>query len=286
MRELRESQKTRESQESQNSQGTQPKIGRIPALIAAVVIVGVAIGAAAGLLTLMLYGVEHLALGYVENSQESGPFNVPVIRRLISVTAGAAIAAVIWWLLRTRSTKVPSVKKAVNGDIMPIWQTVVHVLLQIFIVGTGMSIGREVAPRELGAMFGQRFARWAHLDAKDTRMLVAITAAAGLAGVYNAPLAGTFFAVEILLSDITLETVTLAFSCSVLASWVASLVKGTHTFYLIGETDGLFTPDYMAFALVAGMILGAAGALFRRDGLRKPSRRAWGFCGCCRSLAC
>ena len=44
----------------------------------------------------------------------------------------------------------------------------------------------------------------------------------------------------------------------------ASLVKGTHTFYLIGETDGLFTPDYMAFALVAGMILGAAGALFRR----------------------
>lgn len=264
VRESRESQKTWESQELQNSQETQPKIGRIPALIAAALIVGVAIGAAAGLLTFMLYGVERLMLGYVENSQESGPFNVPVIRRLISVTAGAAIAAVIWWLLRTRSTKVPSVKKAVNGDIMPIWQTVVHVLLQIFIVGTGMSIGREVAPRELGAMFGQRFASWVHLDAKDTRMLVAITAAAGLAGVYNAPLAGTFFAVEILLADITLETVTLAFACSALASWVASLVKGTHTFYLIGETDGLFTPDYMAFALVAGMIFGAAGALFRR----------------------
>ena len=255
MRESQESQKTRESQESQNPQGTQPKIGRIPALIAAVAIVGVAIGAAAGLLTLMLYGVEQLALGYVENSQESGPFNVPAIRCLISVTVGATVAAVIWWLLRTRSTKVPSVKKAVNGDIMPIWQT---------IVGTGMSIGREVAPRELGAMFGQRFARWVRLDAKDTRMLVAITAAAGLAGVYNAPLAGTFFAVEILLADITLETVTFAFACSALASWVASLVKGTHAFYLIGKADGLFTPDYMAFALVAGMILGAAGALFRR----------------------
>ena len=147
---------------------------------------------------------------------------------------------------------------------MPVWQTIVHVLLQIFIVGTGMSIGREVAPRELGAMFGQRFARWVRLDAKDTRMLVAITAAAGLAGVYNAPLAGTFFAVEILLADVTLETVTLAFACSALASWVASLVKGTHTFYLIGEADGLFTPDYMVFALVAGLMLGAAGALFRR----------------------
>lgn len=252
------------SKQSQDETEQRPNIGRIPALIAAVAVVGIAIGAAAGLLTLMLYQVERFALGYIENAHESGPFNVPAIRRAISVTVGASIAAVMWWLLRTRTTEVPSVKKAVGGAIMPVWQTIVHVLLQIFIVGTGMSIGREVAPRELGAMFGQRFARWVRLDAKDTRMLVAITAAAGLAGVYNAPLAGTFFAVEILLSDITLETVTLAFSCSVLASWVASLVKGTHTFYLIGETDGLFTPDYMAFALVAGMILGAAGALFRR----------------------
>lgn len=252
------------SDQSQDEAEQQPKIGRIPALIAAVAVVGIAIGAAAGLLTLMLYQVERFALGYIENAHESGPFNVPAIRRAISVTVGASIAAVMWWLLRTRTTEVPSVKKAVGGAIMPVWQTIVHVLLQIFIVGTGMSIGREVAPRELGAMFGQRFARWVRLDAKDTRMLVAITAAAGLAGVYNAPLAGTFFAVEILLADVTLETVTLAFACSALASWVASLVKGTHTFYLIGEADGLFTPDYMVFALVAGLMLGAAGALFRR----------------------
>lgn len=254
----------RVSKQSQDETEQQPNIGRIPALIAAVAIVGIAIGAAAGLLTLMLYQVERFALGYIENAHESGPFNAPAIRRAISVTVGAAIAAVIWWLLRTRTTTVPSVKKAVGGALMPVWQTIVHVLLQIFIVGTGMSIGREVAPRELGAMFGQRFARWVRLDVKDTRMLVAITAAAGLAGVYNAPLAGTFFAVEILLADVTLETVSLAFACSALASWVASLVKGTHTFYLIGEADGLFTPDYMVFALVAGLMLGAAGALFRR----------------------
>lgn len=252
------------SEQSQDETEQQPTIGRIPGLIAAVAIVGIAIGAAAGLLTLMLYQVERFALGYIENAHESGPFNVPAIRRAISVTVGASIAAVIWWLLRTRTTTVPSVKKAVSGALMPVWQTIVHVLLQIFIVGTGMSIGREVAPRELGAMFGQRFARWVRLGAKDTRMLVAITAAAGLAGVYNAPLAGTFFAVEILLADVTLETVTLAFACSALASWVASLVKGTHTFYLIGKANGLFTPDYMVFALIAGLMLGVAGALFRR----------------------
>ena len=63
----------------------QPLLSRLPALVAAVIIVGVAIGAAAGLLTLMLYGIEHLALGYVESTHESGPFNVPPLRRAISV---------------------------------------------------------------------------------------------------------------------------------------------------------------------------------------------------------
>ena len=70
---------TTESQEQSNKvgQSQQPLLGRLPALVAAVIIVGVAIGAAAGLLTLMLYVIEHLALGYVESTHESGPFNVP-----------------------------------------------------------------------------------------------------------------------------------------------------------------------------------------------------------------
>ncbi|MBW3094093.1 chloride channel protein [Bifidobacterium sp. 64T4] len=241
-----------------------PRFGRLASLIVAVAVIGVLIGVAAGLLTLMLYGVEHVALGYVEDDGEPGPFNVPALRRAISVVVGLSIAAVAWWLLRTRAQRVPSVKKAVNGEHMPAWQTVVHVLLQIFIVGTGASVGREVAPRELGALFGQRFARWVRLGPRDTRMLVAITAAAGLAGVYNAPLAGTFFATEILLADISLETVSLAFGCSALASWAASLVKGTHVFYNIGHVDGLFTSDLIGFALLAGLVCGVCGSLFRR----------------------
>ena len=56
----------------------------------------------------MLYQVERFALGYIENAHESGPFNVPAIRRAISVTVGASIAAVMWWLLRTRTTEAVS----------------------------------------------------------------------------------------------------------------------------------------------------------------------------------
>ena len=254
----------------------EPRFGRLPSLIVAVAVIGVLIGVAAGLLTLMLYGVEHLFLGYVESGDMPGPFGVPAWRRALSVFVGLSIAGVAWWLLRTRTARVPSVKKAVNGDRMPAWQTVMHVLLQIFIVGTGASIGREVAPRELGTLFGQRFARWIRLGPRDTRMLVAITAAAGLAGVYNAPLAGTFFATEILLADISAETVSLAFGCSALASWTASLVKGTHVFYAIGQVNGLFTSDLIGFAVVAGLVCGLFGALFRRGSSWAESHQSSG----------
>ena len=97
------------SDQSQDEAEQQPKIGRIPALIAAVAVVGIAIGAAAGLLTLMLYQVERFALGYIENAHESGPFNVPAIRRAISVTVGASIAAVMWWPVSYTHLTLPTI---------------------------------------------------------------------------------------------------------------------------------------------------------------------------------
>ena len=39
--------------------------------------------------------------------------------------------------MRHKTTAVPSVKKAVAGKRMPFWQTIAHVVLQIFIVGSG-----------------------------------------------------------------------------------------------------------------------------------------------------
>ena len=174
-------------------------IKRLGWLAAATIVLGVLIGVGAGLLTLLLYGVEHVLLGYIEGPELPGPFGVPAARRAISVTVGLSIAGIIWYLMRHKTTAVPSVKKAVAGKRMPFWQTIAHVVLQIFIVGSGASIGREVAPRELGAMLAQRFCDLFHIegvDGIDRRMVVAVAAGAGLGGVYDAPLAGMFFAIR------------------------------------------------------------------------------------------
>lgn len=240
---------------------------RLGWLAATTIILGVIIGAGAGLLTLLLYGVEHVMLGYVEGSELPGPFGVPAVRRAISVTIGFAVAGVIWYFLRNKTTKVPSVKKAVAGERMPVWQTLVHVVLQIGIVGSGASIGREVAPRELGAMLAQRFCDLFHIegaDGIDRRMVVAVAAGAGLGGVYNAPLAGMFFAVEILLVDVTLEKVAFGLGMSAIAAFVAASIKGHHTFYDITAMQPQSTPTLMLFAVLCGAACGVAGAWFRK----------------------
>ena len=240
---------------------------RLGWLAATTIILGVIIGAGAGLLTLLLYGVEHVMLGYVEGSELPGPFGVPAVRRAISVTIGLTLAGVIWYFLRNKTTKVPSVKKAVAGERMPVWQTLVHVVLQIGIVGSGASIGREVAPRELGAMLAQRFCDLFHIegaDGIDRRMVVAVAAGAGLGGVYNAPLAGMFFAVEILLVDVTLEKVAFGLGMSAIAAFVAASIKGHHTFYDITAMQPQSTPTLMLFAVLCRAACGVAGAWFRK----------------------
>ena len=264
-----------------------PDPRRIGWLTCATLALGALIGAGAGLLTLLLYGVEHVMLGYVEGAELPGPFGVPGVRRAVSVTVGLTVAGVIWYLLRTRSTRVPSVKKAVGGERMPFWQTIVHVVLQIFIVGSGASIGREVAPRELGAMLSQRFCDLFHIGtggtggtdgsgAIDRRMVVAVAAGAGLGGVYDAPLAGMFFAVEILLVDVTIEKVAFGLGMSAVAAFVAGLVKGRHTFYDITAMQADPTATLMPFALLCGVACGVAGALFRRGSARASAHRPRG----------
>ena len=184
-----------------------------------------------------------------------------------SVTIGLTLAGIIWYFLRNKTTKVPSVKKAVAGERMPVWQTLVHVVLQIGIVGSGASIGREVAPRELGAMLAQRFCDLFHIegaDGIDRRMVVAVAAGAGLGGVYNAPLAGMFFAVEILLVDVTLEKVAFGLGMSAIAAFVAASIKGHHTFYDITAMQPQSTPTLMLFAVLCGAACGVAGAWFRK----------------------
>ena len=101
-------------------------------------------------------------------------------------------------------------------------------------------------------------------------------AGAGLGGVYNAPLAGMFFAVEILLVDVTLEKVAFGLGMSATAAFVATAIKGEHMFYDIGAMQMNSTPSLMLFALLCGTACGVVGALFRKGSQWAESHKPTG----------
>ena len=99
--------------------------------------------------------------------------------------------------------------------------TVLNAALQIVVVGLGASIGREVAPRELGALFAGWLGGKAGVSARERRILVACGAGAGLAAVYDVPLSGAVFTVEVLLAEISFATALPALATSAIATIVA-----------------------------------------------------------------
>jgi CIC family chloride channel protein len=145
---------------------------------------------------------------------------------------------------------------------MPALTSVLHAALQIVIVGLGASIGRELAPRELGALFGSWLSDRAGLTARDRRVLVAAGAGAGLAAVYNVPLGGAIFTLEVLLLELTITSVIVALATSAIATLVARIIVPNESLYSLPALP--VTPSLIVWALLAGPLLGLAGAAFVR----------------------
>ena len=250
-------------------------VHRVAKLVVFTVAIGAVIGLSAGLLFLALEGVQILSMGHSEDPSHPGPDGVPAWRIVASLAAAGVIAAVAWYFLRGRCRHVPSVAKAVRGDDMPPVPTVVHVLLQIFIVGAGVSVGRETAPRELGAMVGQKFGRRVRLDEHDMRLVVAAAAGAGFAGVYDSPFAGMFFAVEMLLVSAHWDVVAVSLGASCVSAFTAGFFRGRDAFYVL-PAGVSFTPSLVVFAAVSAPLWGIVGGLFRRGNQWASARHARG----------
>lgn len=239
------------------------------ALAAAVVLVGIGAGLAGMALGLLLHAVQHLAYGYGALGHESflqGASAAPPWRRVAALLMAGVVAGVGWWALRRYGRRLVSVRDAVGaaapGQAMPVGSTIVHVLLQIVTVGLGSPLGREVAPREAGALWAGSVARWMGLTAAQCRALVACGAGAGLAAVYNVPLAGALFVLEVLLGTFDRGIAVMALASSAIAAAVAWLGLGVQQQYALGPI-ALDWPLAMA-ACVAGPLFGLAGQAFAR----------------------
>ena len=130
-------------------------------------------------------------------------------------------------------------------------------------IGGGGSVGPDGPIAELGAAVSTLVSRRLGLPVHFLRLLAGAGTAAGIASAFNAPLAGAFFAMEVVLLDFTLD----AFAFVVLAC-VSSTVLSHH---LLGTTLSLSLPRLdlagdaqLGWVALLGVIGGVAGVAFSR----------------------
>ena len=200
--------------------------------------------------------------GYSSGTFLHGVRDASPAQRVIALAVAGVIGALGWWALRRWARPVVSVEASVAGASMPKRVTIANAALQIVIVGLGASIGREVAPRELGAMVAGWLSARAGLTSRERRILVACGAGAGLAAVYDVPLGGAVFAVEILLAELSLATALPALATAAIATLVAQLVVPTGPLYTLPQLT--LTPTLLVWSVVAGPVVGFAALGFVR----------------------
>jgi len=185
---------------------------------------------------------------------------------LLPTLGGLAIGPIIVYVApEVRGPGVPEVIEAAalrDGYIAP-RVTILKPLCTGLIISTGGSVGREGPLVHIGSAIGSNLAQFLRLNPERTRICLACGAAAGIAATFNAPFAGTMFAVEIILADLQVAYLSHIVLASVVATVISRQFLGDFT--TIPVTAFAFeNPGELGLHFVLGLLAGLVSLLFIR----------------------
>jgi H+/Cl- antiporter ClcA len=234
-------------------------------LWAAVALTGVGTGIAAGALYLLLQWVQRLAWPGGGSSLLDAAARASLARHVL-ILLGAGFLTGLGQLLLSGLSSGNGID--INAAIwfsagrLPPLRTLGSALLSIFLVGMGVSLGREGAPKQAGAVFGNLFATGAGLSDEQRRLLVACGAGAGMSAAYGVPLGGALFSLEVLRGVLSLRLVLPALLASTIAALVAWIVVPNGPIYVFPAYET--SASVMAWTLLLGPITGLASVGYVR----------------------
>ena len=223
----------------------------------AVVLTGVGSGVSAALLMRLLELVQHLmwpgpSASLLVAAQQAGALR----HVLVLVGAGLLTGAGQLLLAGLSSGNGIDITAAIwfTAGRLPSVRTIGSAVLSILLVGMGVSLGREGAPKQAGAVIANLLADRTGLSDEQRRLLVACGAGAGMSAAYGVPLGGALFALEVLRGLLALRLVLPALLASVIAAmiaWVA--LPDAPTYHIPTFPD---SPAIAVWALLFGPIAG------------------------------
>jgi len=254
-----------------------PLRGRLGAesmqLVVPAIVVGLGAGLAAVVFRWLITGATWIFTGTLDYSATHGhPANpwLPWLGGAFVIFA-PAVGGLLYGPLvnrfapEARGHGVPEVMFAVakRGGRIRGSVAVVKALASAICIGSGGSVGREGPIVQIGSALGSTLGRILRMPESRLRTLVACGAAGGIAATFNAPIAGVFFALELLLRDFAASSFGAVVLASVTASVVGRSLLGNHSFLHLPNFSIVNPWQYVLFA-VLGLVAGLTGVGFSK----------------------
>ena len=186
---------------------------------------------------------------------------------LIPALGGLLVGPIIVFIAPwARGHAVPEVMIALDtrdGHI-PAASGLVKIVAATLTIGSGGAAGRQGPVVYLGAAFGSLAGRTLQLNSQTVRLLAAAGAAGGVAGTFNAPIAGVFFALEVLLRRFTTRNFSIVVLASIVATVTAILLRGDELAIPVPTHQHLNSVEEVPLFAVLGVLCGIAGVMFIR----------------------
>ncbi|MEI6682632.1 MAG: chloride channel protein [Bacteroidota bacterium] len=133
-------------------------------------------------------------------------------------------------------------------------------------LGFGGSVGPEAPIVLTGSAIGSNLARLFRLDYKTTTLLIGCGAAGAIAGIFEAPIAGAIFVLEILMLDLTVTTLIPLLITTVTASLVAYLFMGNDVLFSF-TLNSPFILRHIPYYILLGIFTGLVSVFFIRGSI-------------------
>ena len=150
-----------------------------------------------------------------------------------------------------------------RGGRLPATSAAGKIVAATLTIGSGGSVGRQGPVVFLGAAFGSLAGRILQLNEQTMRLLAAAGAAGGVAAIFNAPIAGVFFALEVLLRRFSTRNFSVVVLSSVVATVTAIALRGDELAIPVPSYDFSNALEAPLFA-VLGVGCGILGVAFIR----------------------